>query len=164
MASVILIGLLTVPFILLMFLRINASIVFLSVCLGYVLMSFVGSDARDFMAGAFPNLSASGDTIKLGLLVLPVVLTMIFMIKTVRGSRLLLNILPAIGVGCLLSVLAIPLLPPDTVATVSGLSLWHELTSLQDIVVGASALVCLFSLWLQRPKSKSEEHGKHHKG
>src|SRR5581483_8575665 len=103
-----------VPVAVMMVCRINAALVFLSLCLGDVLVQFVAPDASSFM-GLFSGRMANADsnTIKLGLLVLPVVLTAIFMIRTVRGGvRLLLNALPAAGAGLLGALLIVPLLSP----------------------------------------------------
>jgi len=94
------------PVAILLALRINATLVFLSLCLGDVLTQFVGKDASSFFAFLANNnvtaqpLTASDRTLRLILLLFPVALTTVFMIRTVRGlPRLLLNILPAVGVG-----------------------------------------------------------------
>jgi hypothetical protein len=159
-------ALVLIPVIVVMFLRINAALVFLSLCLGDVLVQFVAKDTTDFLtlhANQVPQAASAGsNTIKLGLLLLPVVLTAIFMIRTVRGhGRLLLNVLPATGVGLLGALLVVPLLPPGLAHNVVGSSLWLQVTRAQDLIVGASAVVCLFVLWLQRPKTGGSKHGKH---
>src|SRR4051812_3807764 len=95
------------PVIGLLVLRVNAALVFLSLCLGDVLVQFVASDANQFItflstSRAGSQIHTSDDWLKLGLLLLPVILTAVFMIRTVRGpGRLLLNALPAAGVGLL---------------------------------------------------------------
>src|ERR1700724_2314946 len=104
--SVVLAAIVLVPVVVLMFLRINAALVFLSLCLGDVLVQFVAPDANQFLAlfsAHVPKgLDTGNNTIKILLLVLPVVLTAIFMIRTVNGyGRLVINALPAAGVGLL---------------------------------------------------------------
>lgn len=157
-----------VPVVLMMMLRINAALVFLSLCLGSVLATYVAEDAGFLMtlfANDVPQAgSVTDSSIKLALLLLPVVLTAVFMIRTVRGPRLALNILPAIGVGLLGALLIVPLLPPGVSNGITSLPLWTEVTNMQDLIVGASALLCLLVLWMQRPKTGGEgKHGKHHK-
>lgn len=152
---------LAVPLVVLMLLRVNASLVFLSACLGAVLLHYVGNDAADFANMFLPFLS--GNNLRLALVFLPVVLTTIFMIKTVRGASLLFNILPAVGTGLLIAIMAIPLLPHDLAVQVQASSVWHTLQQVQALAVGASALVCLFFLWTQRPKHSQDKHAKHHK-
>lgn len=152
-------ALVAAPIVLLMILRINAALVFLSLCLGDVLIQFVARDTTDFLtlhADQVPRQAATagGNTIKLGLLLLPVILTAVFMIRTIQGrGRLLLNVLPAAGVSLLGALLIVPLLPPGLSHNIVGSSLWNQVTRAQDLIVGASAIVCLFVLWLQRPKA-----------
>jgi hypothetical protein len=155
-----------VPVVALMILRINAALVFLSLCLGDVLVQFVAKDTTEFLTLHADKVSKAATTgnnnVKLALLLLPVLLTAIFMIRTISGnSRLLWNILPAAGVGLLGALLVVPLLPPGLSHNVIGSSLWDQVIKVQDLIVGASAVVCLFVLWLQRPKAGHSKHGKH---
>jgi hypothetical protein len=157
------------PIILLTLLRVNAALVFLSLCLGDVLVQFVAPDAGSFLAmfsaHAIQTEKLQGNNVSIGLLLLPALLTTIFMFKTVRGKlRWILNLLPAIGVGLLGALLVVPLLPPGLSSNIVGSSLWAQVQNAQNLIVGTSALVCLFALWLQRPKGHEGKHGKHHKG
>lgn len=162
---IILIALLAVPLVLLMALRINAAIIFLSLCLGNVLVQFIGTDAGTLLSSTAARapgiLPASQSYINLILLLLPVVLTMVIMIHTVQGPKLAFNILPAIGVSVLGVLIAVPLLSAGLTGAITGLSLWHKLEALQSLVLSATALLCLLFLWMQRPKVHKEE-GKHH--
>src|SRR5581483_4091071 len=148
-----------------MILRINAALVFLSLCLGDVLVQFVAKDTSEFLTlhnDKLPTSNTGSNTVKLILLLIPVVLTAIFMIRTVSGrSKLFLNLLPAAGVGMLGALLVVPLLPPGLAHNVIGSSLWTNVNHVQDLIVGASAIICLFVLWLQRPKAGHSKHGKH---
>ncbi len=164
----ILAGIVLIPVILLMVLRINAALVFLSLCLGDVLVQFVAPDANQFLAlfaAHVPKgIDTGNNTIKILLLVIPVILTAVFMIKTVHGyGKLTLNFLPAAGVGLLGALLITPLLPSGLSHNIINSSTWTQLLRAQDLIVGASALVCLLVIWLQRPKTghKKEKHGKH---
>lgn len=144
----------------LMVLRINATLVFLSLCLGDVLVQFVASEVNG-LAHSIPA-TLTNDNVKLGLLLLPPVLTAIFMVKTIHGnSRLLLNLLPAAGAGLLGALLAVPLLPKGLSSDIVASSLWSQVTQAQSWIVGATALVCLVVLWLQRPKAGGHKHKKH---
>ena len=111
--------------------RINATLVFLSLCLGNVLVQFVAPDANSFLqlfsAQVPDGIDTGNDTVKIILLLLPAVLTAIFMIRTVRGrGRLLLNVLPAAGVGLLGALLVVPLLPPGLSHNIIDSTLWEE--------------------------------------
>jgi len=162
MATALLLGIIGTPIVLMTVLRINAPLVFLSICLGNVLLQFVGKEAVYFVNLFLPsNTVASRATVQLALLLTPVVLTMLFMIKSVRGNRLLLNLLPAIGAGFLLLFLIKPLLSAGTIGTIEASPIWTQIERLQELIVGSSALICLLFLWLQRPKNL--EHNKRHR-
>ena len=45
---ILVIGLVLLPIVVIMLLRINATMVFLGLCLGYVLTQFLGNDAKSF--------------------------------------------------------------------------------------------------------------------
>ncbi|MDB5175610.1 MAG: hypothetical protein JWM81_468 [Candidatus Saccharibacteria bacterium] len=166
--NIILAAIVLVPIVLLMVLRINAALVFLSLCLGNVLVQYVSDDAKWFMdmfgsSHATQTVAPGNNLIKVILLLLPTVLTAIFMIRTVKGARLILNVLPAAGVGLLGSLLVVPLLASGLSHDIVSSPLWKQAQMAQDLIVGTSALVCLLVLWLQRPKSGSlEKHHGHH--
>jgi hypothetical protein len=150
----------------LMILRVNATLVFLSLCLGSVLVQFVAKDVANlfslFAAQAPHSVAVANNNTKLLLLLTPVVLTAIFMIRTVRGKgRLVLNLLPAAGVGLLGALLVVPLLPPGLSHNIVRSPLWDQVQNAQSTIVGACAVVCLLVLWLQRPKTGDEKHKKH---
>lgn len=160
-----LVAIIGVPIVAIMVLRINAALVFMALCLGSVLTQFVADDAGWLMTLAAPNVPKAGSVtesmVKIGLLLLPPLLTAVFMIRTVSGSKLLLNALPAAGVGLLAALLVVPMLPAGTAVPILASQLWQEVVKLQDLIVGSSALLCLLVLWMQRPKTGHE--GKHHK-
>lgn len=167
--EVILGAIVVAPVVLLLLLRVNATLVFLSLCLGSVLVQFVGSDPESVTSWISVTQGASeinidDATLKLILLLTPVILTTIFMIKTIKdNSRMILNILPSIGVGMLGALLVVPLLPVDLSQEIVDSSLWSEVLKVQNVIVGATALVCLLVLWLQRPKTGGDKkHKKHH--
>lgn len=159
--EIVLLLLIAGPALLLMVLMADAALVFLSVCLGAVLLQLVGSDANDFFSMFLPSLS--GNNLKIGLLLLPAVLTTIFMIKSVHGSKLAFNLLPAVGCGFLLALLLVPLLPGGEAYALQHSGIWHQIQQLQALAIGVSALICLLFLWMKRPHSGHAKHGKHHK-
>jgi hypothetical protein len=165
--EVILGAMVLIPAVILMLLRINATLVFLSLCLGNVLMQFVAPDAGSFLTLFSAKVPAGfdngNDNVKLILLLLPVLLTAIFMIRTVRGKfRLILNVFPSEGVGLLGALLVVPLLPPGLSHNIIDSHLWSQLQRAQNLIVGHTALVCLLVLWLQRPHvGGHKKHGKH---
>jgi hypothetical protein len=163
MPLAVLIGLVAGPVVLLYLLRVNAAFVFLSLCLGDVLVQFSGRDAATIVTGASTSSYATTSSIKLGLLVAPAVLTVLFMMGTSKGQKRLLNVLPSAAAGLLLALLAVPLLPPGLSNNIQRLPVWVNTSQLQSGIIAGSTLVCLIFLWLSRPKHGGEKHkGKRH--
>jgi hypothetical protein len=155
---------LAVPLIVLTVLRINAAMVFLSLCLGYVLVQFVANDADSLISFVAPNAdSVSASTLRLGMLFTPVVLTCIFMVFSIHGRiRVALNALPAAGVSILGLLLAVPLLTPGLRHAIRTQALWQQISQAQAMAVGISAFISLIFLWAQRHHSQRSEHGRRH--
>ncbi len=161
--ELIVIGLFLVPVVLLMLLRVNAAFAFLSVCLGYVLMQFTSVDVRTFADAFMPQATLGGNVMQLVLLLGPVLLTMLFMVHTVRGTKFVLNILPAAGVGFLVVLFVTPLLSPGISHAMMMLPIWRQFSRMQSLAVGAGALISLFLLWSHRPHHEKEKKSdKHH--
>jgi hypothetical protein len=159
--------LIILPIALVVALRINATLVFLSLCLGDVLAQFVVNDANSLTgllssAHIHTTISPTSNTWRLVLLLLPIVITAVIMVHTIKGnSRIIFNILPAAGIGLVGALLVVPLLPPSAAQDIVNTTLWGQITRIQDVIVGGSAVACLFVLWFQRPKSGGSKHGKH---
>ncbi len=150
------------PVVLMMVLRINAALVFLSLCLGNLLVQFLGSDAQSLLnLAAKRGHNASIQMIDLALLLVPVALTSIFMIRSVKGhAKLTWNILPAVATGLVGALLVVPLLPGGTQHSILTSPYWEQLVKVQSLVVALATLICLLFLWMQRPKHEKE--GKKH--
>ena len=167
--ELILAAIVVIPAALLMVLRINAALVFLSLCLGNVLVQFVASDASTWLTTFSSShtttvVTTTNSNIKIVLLLLPAVLTALFMVRTINDNvRLALNLLPAAGVGLLGALLVVPLLAPGTSHDIVASQLWWKAQQAENLIVGGSALVCLIVLWMQRPKAGggSKHRGKH---
>lgn len=150
---------LAVPLIVLTVLRINAALVFMSLCVGFVLVELVAKDANSLISFLAPTQSVSQTTWQLGMLLVPVVLTSIFTAFSMHGHwRAMFNVLPALGVSIVGVMMAIPLFTPGLRYAIQSESLWQQLNKAQAMVVGLSAFISLLFLWLQR---RSSGHGEH---
>lgn len=157
---------LAAPLVVLTFLRINAVMVFLGLCLGEVMLKYVGADANSVLHFLLPHASGtvSVSTIDLFLLLGPAVATAVFMVFSVRGKiRMLINIFPAAGTTFLGVLLVVPILAPGLRYAIENLSLWQNLLRAQDLIVGVSALMSLIYLWAQRPHHHKKEEGSKHR-
>lgn len=151
---------LALPLAVLTLLRINAAIVFLSLCLGYVLVALVANDANSlisFLAPKADSLSRSGW--ELILLFAPVVLTSVIMLFSIKGRlKVSLNILPAAATSAMAVLLAVPLFTPGLRFALQSSNLWHHLSNAQAFIVGMGALISLVFLWTSRSAVKGSEH------
>jgi xanthine/uracil permease len=162
MPLAVLIGLVALPVVLLFLLRVNAAFVFLSLCLGSILVRFAGDDAVSIVGGASNSSYATASTIQLALLIAPAFLTVIFMMGTVSDKKKILNILPAAVTGLLLALLAVPLLSPGLSFNITQLDAWQQATDAQSGVIAISTLVCLIFLWASRPKHDDKHKKRKH--
>lgn len=147
---------LVAPIVLFTLFRINAVMVFLSLCLGEVLVRYVASDANSMLSLFAPGISPIGlSMVQLIVLLLPVVLTSIFMVLSIEGSgKIVTNILPAAGVGLLGVLLVVPLLPNAAQSAIQQGAIWPQLAKLQALIVGFTAVLSLVYVWSQRRKHK----------
>ncbi len=167
MPNAIIIGIFVAPILILHFLRINAIFVYLALCLGEVLAIFVGNTQQlvniSTHAPSATSTYITSGNFKLLLLLLPVLLTMFFYIKTAKGGKLTLNLLPSIAVGIALVIFLVPLLPYSGTLNVVGSSLWANILKAQGTAIGISSAFVLVLFLLERSKLKHhhEKHGKH---
>src|SRR5665213_354331 len=125
-----------VPVVIAIVLRVNAAVLFMSLCVGAVLMQFVSKDAASFASAVSPRGNVGIDTARLMLLLIPPVLTAVFMIHSIHGStKVALNVIPAIGVGLLAALLIEPLLTAGTRGTLEHSSIWHQFLQAETMIV-----------------------------
>jgi hypothetical protein len=165
MANLIILALLViVPVLLVMLLRANAAITFMGLCVGSVLVTYTTEDVTSIASGLSSHPGATITRwVQLLLLTLPFLLTCWFTRHSVKGSRQLFNLLPALAGGLLFTLLVVPLLAPSLQHALEHQTLWHELDSLQTaVVLGGAVLSLIFILSAHRSLRKAEaKHGKH---
>lgn len=155
MTPIIFLGLtILIPVILTFALRVNAAVVFMSLCVGEVLVQYVANDAASFVTMSSRTSQLSESTVSIVVLLLPVVLTLIFMFHSVNGVKLALNIIPALCAGLLAALLIKPLLSVGFQNIFEKSSLGSHFLQAQTLIVSLSALISLLFLWFQR-------HGNH---
>lgn len=150
---------LVVPLLALTILRINAVMVFLSLCLGDVLVRYVASEANSMLNLFAPSAPSVGvSTVQILILLAPAILTSIFMLLSVHGrSKQIMNVLPAAGTASLAVLLVVPLLPNATKHAIQNQALWMQLSKLQALIIGVTAILSLLFLWAGRRKGGHEE-------
>jgi hypothetical protein len=163
-ASAEFLAVLIVPAAILTVLRINAAYVFLSLCLGDVLVRYVAKDPASFTAFISPHReSISTTTLDLIILLVPAVVTGVIMVFSVHGkTKLLLNLLPALGVSCLIMLLAVPLFTPGLRHAIQGEPMWQQISRLSSVVITFGAALSLYFLWNQRRLTRKFEKDRRH--
>ena len=160
--TLILIAVALLPALLVLLFRAHGAIAFMSLCLGSVLATYVAGDVTDFMTGIMSlDALGSGEWVKLALLVLPLLLSLLFTTRTVRGHQQLINVLPALAAGLLLVLLVEPLLPANVQEQIETNVIWDTLNNLQTAVLLAGAFFSQFFLLITgRPPKHSDKKEK----
>jgi hypothetical protein len=153
---------LAVPFAVMALLRINAAMVFLSLCLGAVMVQYVAGQADDLFHAFVPHAgNVSTTTLSLALLLAPAVMTAVLTVFSVHGgAKVWLNFLPAAAAAALATLLTVPLLPAGIKHTFESQSAWHVVSSSEALVIGVGGFMSLVFLWSQRRFFKSDKHGR----
>ncbi len=153
-----------IPVILILLLRVNAGLVFLSACAGTLIAKYFGQDVETFARGfiAQPGVSLLSST-RLLLIILPVLVTIIALRRTVAGAQHLINLIVALATGLSLIFLAFPYLSSGTAGTIRQVPFWSTAEQMQGTIIGATAFLSLIMLWslraLKHPKKdKKKRH------
>jgi hypothetical protein len=154
---------LALPVLIFVVLRVNAAMVFLSLCLGEILVQYVAQAANDMLKGSMPHVSqVSTSTLQIVVLLAPAVVTTIVTAFSLH-SRLKTfgNIVPAVGAGALAVLLAVPLLPTALRLSLETQTTWQYLSNAEALVIGVGGLVSLVFLWAQRASFKQRDKRRH---
>lgn len=139
-------------------LRVSAIFLFVSIAVGNFLVLYLGDDAI-LAVNAFTKDKNVPMVVQLTLLFLPVVLTLITLRKSLAKSKLLLHIVPLIGCGLSLAVLAVPLLPSGLQAQIFALPLGDVFKNSQDLIISVTAVMVLLLTW-RSYRLSDDKHGK----
>jgi hypothetical protein len=155
---------LAAPVVVLTVLRINAALVFLSLCLGTVLVTYVAGEANSLVTLFSEQAgTVSSSSIQLALLFAPALVTCIVTIFSIHGQlKILFNILPALAASSLALLVAVPLLPFGLRYELEQQAVWEQLTQAQALIVSSGALVSLVFLWTQRRAFKHHDKRRKH--
>jgi hypothetical protein len=164
MTNLLILGaLLLVPALLLVVLKANGGVAFLSLCLGNMLVTALGSDVSDLLASFSPgNTLLIDQWTKVVLLLVPFVVTMLFTKGSVAsGAKLLFNIIVSLACGALLISLVMPLLPSDLQNSLKDEPLWQQVNSLYTAIIILGAITSM--AMLLRGHASAAHEGKKHK-
>jgi len=140
---------------LVVYLRVPATVLFLSILIGKLFAEELSLDAYDVVSGVFPGLTTT--MVQAGLLILPVILTIVFLKGSTLKSRMLFNAVPLF-----FSLVTLGLFINPYFDVVGRLDEQQRiiLTDNQSYVVAIAGLVTLLSAWLSRGKGLGGHHKK----
>lgn len=148
------------PFVLALAFRINAVMFFMSVAAGALLQRALG----DSLALTLNMVMREGPTALIAdvvLLALPVLLSVLFLRKTMSASGALLQILPLLASSVAFGALLIPLLPNETRAQIYHLQFGAVIKQSQDVAVAAAVLMNMLLAWRLLRHHDDGRHGHH---
>ena len=139
--------------------RINTSFLFLSLLAGELLARYFGDDADLALRATFNN-DRMAEYAELIVLVLPIVLTVVFLRNSLSKGKMVLHFIPLAVMGLVVAGFALPLLPETIKGQVEATRAGGELLRASDVIVGGVVLLQLITLWLTgRPeKGSSRKH------
>ena len=151
-----------VPALLIVLSGTKAALVFMALCVGSVLSTLVGDTALD-MVQLFTRSYSQGTLagVKIGLLMLPALLTILFLSRTLAGSKKITNIFPALLTGLMALFLTVPFLPDTAMEGVYSTDVWNQLAQYQPIIVSVAVLLTLGQLWAGGASLRHRNKRKH---
>lgn len=151
-----------VPFILVLFFRSNAAIVYLSVCVGVVLQNVFGPDAHMILDAIVPRGSSLyGQGLDIFLVGAPALAATLLLRKKAKGFKFIMGIVPAVCAGLIIALSTVQYVSPLGRQAIYRTVFWKNLSEFKGPVV---LLGTISSLALLKPSPKHDESSKkHHK-
>lgn len=151
------------PVIIIYLLSVNGAMMFLSLCLGYVLYAFDSHNAMSVAQSLnvhhlSTHLKPSDILINLILLLGPAAITLVTQIHSMHGSKKLLNLLPAIFCGLFVALLIVPALPVSLAESIAKTAYWGKLVHYQAEIVGFGAAVAILFFFIGFKHSNAKKH------
>jgi hypothetical protein len=148
------------PLVLGLLFRVNASYLFFSILAGEVLARYFGDDAE--LAIRTIN---RGDAVmayaELAVLVIPVLLTVLFLRNSLSKGKVVFHIIPYAVMGVVFAAFVLPLLPNEVKAQVESTQYGKQLLQGSDAIIGAIVFLQLVTLWLTNRPGKERGKKKH---
>lgn len=150
-----------VPFVLAVIFRVSSIFLFLSVAAGELLSRHL-ADNTSLVLSSFIRSSQLDMLTRVALLLLPVLLTLLILRKTLPTSRFLLHLLP-LALTCLaLAELVSIKLTNNFQESVNATKIGSIVHQSQDVIIGAAAITVLLLMWQSyRHKEDKVKRRKH---
>lgn len=158
-----LIALISVISAVLLLIRTNTAVVFLSVCAGSVLLSATGKDT-DLLAHSFSSgPGISSNLLQAVLVLLPAIVSALVLIKRMPKNKILLAVIPAICAVVVGLTLVYPFLTGSFQNTLTDSKGWSLIAQYYQLIVAVGVVSSLTTIALTMPKKHRDSHkkGKH---
>ncbi len=142
------------PFLLVVFLRTNAAILFFVLCGASTLQTYLDKDVSGFVGQLLPGKNVQ--LVALALFILPFIVAAIAFRHSVSKSKLPLHLFLALLVGGSLVFVGPQFLPVSVVKTIQTSEPYSVLQPYSSIVIAAAFLMSTVFLWLSHPKEHHE--------
>lgn len=144
-----------------LYIRTNTAVVFFSLCAGYVLSLQFANDASLISGTYIQDVSLNKTIVSITLLVLPALLSAIFLRKSVGGAQNMVNFLPAAAVAGLGMLLIVPMLSYSVQQQLTDTATWQALEQFKPVIIiggVASSVVMIYAT-----SHNKHKFGKKHK-
>ncbi len=149
------------PVVLALVLGVNSVFLFLSVVVGTLLQAHL-TDSVSLALSSFVR-SGQTDTIAaIGLLVLPVVLTLIILRKSAKMSTLVLQLAPIVFTGLVFGYAVLGQLSGSFQDQVYTSQFGGNIKQASDVVIATAAVLNLLLAWSLYRRKHDPKHSKHH--
>ena len=139
--------------------RVSTSHLFLALLSGELLQRYFGDDAV-LALRTFVKDGRVQDYVGLAILVLPMILTALFLNHTLSKGKTLLHIIPLAISGIVFAAFAAELLPGALHSQLESNHYGRMLLDSTDFIIGVMVFLQLVSVWLF--SRSAEKHGKRH--
>lgn len=158
MAEIVLtIAIVLIPFLLVLFMHTNAAILFFILTAAATLQNYLDKDVANFTSTLLPGKNIQ--TLALVLFVFPFFVGAIAFRNTVSNKKLALHLLLALFVGACLIFIGPQFLPASVVKTIQSSDPYKLLSPYSSLVIAATFLLSIVSLWFSHPKEFHPKHG-----
>lgn len=164
MQSLIIVGIVVgIPLIAGIAFRVHAALLFMAVATGALLQQTVGESTALALA-AFIKDGPVEMVANIGLIVLPVILTLVFLRKSMKKKEVLLQVVPLVAASLALAAVLMPFLPAGTEDALRSVPSGALLVQSLDVTVAVAAVLNLMLAWRSFHHKDEDAQGKHFLG
>lgn len=149
------------PLVLFILLRVKPLYLFVSIVSGYFGMTYLG-DSAELVLRSVVQLNHIDSAVRIGILVFPLMLTLLLMRKTLSAASLPFQLVLLLANSLLLTTFLVPLLPPGVQGALYSTHAGSSLRQAHDVLITGVAAVHVIVMWVMRPRHHDEPHHKKH--